>query len=159
MKSILIVLCLTWSTLLICASVTLSPSAIRACEQSAKSRLTQGDRIQEGSISAGKLNLVVDKETSQFTVSLPANPTTGYQWVVDAFDTTHFKLLRHRYITDHTQRIGSGGCMLFVFKQKEGVDYPRQTQITFRYLRAWEPDSASLMRVQVTFKKNTQKTH
>lgn len=83
-----------------------------------------------------------DQETIQaklnqpFTISLPANPTTGYQWFVD-YD---YGLLRE----DSSQfesgaaslppRVGAGGTSVFVFTPVQ----PGKTTIRFVYRRSWE---------------------
>src|SRR5579885_3392241 len=51
-------------------------------------------------------------------IQLPANQTTGYQWVLANYDTKKIKWLSYRYITPHTQLIGAGGKAEFTFKIK-----------------------------------------
>lgn len=109
--------------------------------------------------SAKAIYLVVDKESAQFTVSLPANPTTGYQWAIDTYDMARFDPISSQYVGAPVKRIGAGGKMLFVFELKKGVEYPTCTLMVFRYARPWEPSSGALTRVRVTFKKITQNKH
>ena len=105
------------------------------------------------------VKLVVDVKAAAFTVSLPANPTTGYQWVVEKYDTSHFDKISSQYVAESTTRMGAGGQMQFVFERKKDVDYPACTQMTFRYARPWEPTKGSVTRVTVMFKDATQKKH
>ena len=108
---------------------------------------------------ADNIHLVLDKEAAQFTVSLPANPTTGYQWAIDTYDMTRFDHISSQYVGAPVKRIGAGGKMLFVFERKKGVKYPTCTRMVFRYARSWEPSSGTLTRVRVTFKEITQNKH
>jgi inhibitor of cysteine peptidase len=76
----------------------------------------------------------VDQE---FTISLQANPTTGYDWKTVSFDTSLITLVKKDYNQDdHSGKplVGSGGTDFFTFKAlKTG-----ETKITFIYYRPWE---------------------
>ena len=101
--------------------------------------------------SAEKLSVTVDADASQFTVSLPANPTTGFKWVVSKYDTTHFNYLSSEYVATLPARIGSGGHSVFHFSRKSGVKYPRTSHMLFHYARAWEAKSGTDMDVTIYF--------
>ena len=52
-----------------------------------------------------------------FTVTLPANPTTGYQWqLARPLNVKMIKLIGSEYIADDTGLIGSGGKQVWKFK-------------------------------------------
>lgn len=93
---------------------------------------------------------VAPGETS-FTVSLPSNPTTGYDWTITRFDAKLLKLVTSKYTPDKTDRIGSGGTMAFNFELLSGVSIPQTTTMEFRYARSWEKDGATLQNVVVVF--------
>ncbi|KTD82400.1 protease inhibitor I42 family protein [Legionella waltersii] len=97
------------------------------------------------------LVITVDKKEPIFVVSLPANPTTGYQWSVEQFDQTLFSLTSSNYLRPQSKLIGAGGTMRFTFTLKKGIVYPNQTKMTFKYARSWEPDSASVKNVTINF--------
>jgi inhibitor of cysteine peptidase len=68
-----------------------------------------------------------------FTMILPSNPTTGYQWQVN-FDSSYLELVKQQYTPSDTMLIGSGGADRFEFKSiKIG-----ETLLIFSYLRPWE---------------------
>ena len=101
--------------------------------------------------SAETLNVTVDASVPQFTISLPANPTTGFKWVVDKYDTTRFTLLTEAYSANPSARMGSGGQSVFTFAVKATCKYPKATRMTFRYQRPWDEQSARLTQVNITF--------
>ena len=52
-----------------------------------------------------------------FTITLPANPTTGYQWqLARPLNVKLIKLISSEYIADDTGLIGSGGKQVWKFK-------------------------------------------
>lgn len=105
------------------------------------------------SYGADALTLHVKSTSPQFTVTLPANPTTGYQWNVAKYDKQHFRLISSRYIAPRTRLIGAGGQMIFTFAPAKGKAYPPTTQMTFNYARPWESTGGTLKQVNINFKK------
>ena len=106
--------------------------------------------------SAEKLSMTVDASAPQFTISLPANPTTGFKWVVKHYDTTHFTFLKAEYVATVPTRIGSGGQTKFVFSRIRGVKYPKNSRMTFSYSRPWDAKSGSETIVTIKFIKPVQ---
>lgn len=104
------------------------------------------------SASAGK-GLVMEVSTNQktFTVSLPANASTGFQWSVVHFDKELLSLSSSQYIAPYTKLIGAGGKMQYIFTVKKGKKYPAQSTILFKYARSWEPHSGVLKKVTIRF--------
>jgi inhibitor of cysteine peptidase len=52
-----------------------------------------------------------------FTITLPANPTTGYQWqLARPLNDKMVKLIKSEYVADDTSLIGSGGNQVWKFK-------------------------------------------
>jgi inhibitor of cysteine peptidase len=105
------------------------------------------------------VRLVVDEKATQFTVSLPANPTTGYRWRIDFYDHHYFKLLKSKYIGSNPKRMGSGGEMLFVFERIITKNNPADAHMDFCYARPWEPNDGNITHVQVKFKPLLQENH
>ena len=102
------------------------------------------------SVHAGDdISMNVNKDQSSFTVTLPANPTTGYQWSVVSFDKNLLTLKESKYQAPQTRLIGAGGKMLFTFDLNQGKAYPDKTNMVFNYARSWEPDSGSRQNVIV----------
>jgi predicted secreted protein len=70
-----------------------------------------------------------------FTISLPANPTTGYNWTVD-YDYVLLKPENAQFerAGQQSMRVGAGGTSVFVFTPIS----PGKTTIYFVYKRSWE---------------------
>ena len=101
--------------------------------------------------SLEKLSVTVDVKAPQFTISLPANPTTGFKWVVKDYDTTHFNYLNSEYVAGLPARIGSGGHTIFSFAPKPKVKYPKSSLMTFCYARPWDVKSGTETEVSISF--------
>ena len=79
--------------------------------------------------------LILAKVNEPFTISLPANPTTGYEWKAD-YDYVLLKQESAEFerATTETKRVGSGGTSVFVFLPIK----PGKSTIYFVYKRSWE---------------------
>lgn len=89
-------------------------------------------------MAAEKTTIHVDGKNNQFIVSLPSNPTTGFQWTVEQYDKQFLQIKEQHYQTHEINRVGSGGEMVFTFSRCKGALYPKSTIIIFRYARSWE---------------------
>lgn len=103
--------------------------------------------------AADTMSLNVDTSNSQFEVTLPANPTTGYQWTVEQYDKSILKLLSSKYVAPQTKLIGAGGQMLFTF-QLLGKIYPQSSTLVFKYARPWEANTGTVKKVTINFNKD-----
>ena len=97
------------------------------------------------------LSINVANNEPSFTVTLEANPTTGYQWSVVQFDKQLFTLSKSHYQRSTTNLIGAGGEMNFTFSLNTGRSYPKQTNMVFNYARSWESGSSTAKNVTVNF--------
>jgi inhibitor of cysteine peptidase len=70
-----------------------------------------------------------------FKVTLPANPTTGYQWgLAKAPDEKLVRLVKSAYKRPDAKLMGAGGDMTWTFKAlAEG-----KTEVKLTYARPWE---------------------
>ena len=76
----------------------------------------------------------VTKDGTHLEILLKENPTTGYSWTVDDYDTS----ILSASTTEGT--VGSGGTHLYRFTgQKEG-----KITLTFRYYRNWEDKDTAI---------------
>lgn len=101
--------------------------------------------------SADTINVNVDANTQQFKITLPANPTTGFQWTLKQYDKSILKLKSSEYQASQTKRIGAGGDMVFTFSRVKKAIYPKSTVMLFRYARSWEHKSGIAKKVVVHF--------
>ncbi len=107
---------------------------------------------QSSSATSGALSLGAQDNGSNFSlrpgdilrVTLPANPTTGYDWHVTTLPASHLELLGQEFLTPtDSQRVGAPGETVMEFRAKspepEGVG-----TLELGYFRSWEgEDSAS----------------
>lgn len=97
------------------------------------------------------LTLNVNVSDPIFIVTLPANPSTGFQWSVVSFNKNLLALSDSSYEKSNPNLIGSGGQMHFTFMLKKEINFPKSTEIVLKYARSWEPGSATLKKVKVNF--------
>ena len=82
-----------------------------------------------------KVELIRARVNESFTISLPANPTTGYEWKAD-YDYILLKQESAQFegAASGTKRVGAGGTSVFVFQPIK----PGKSTIYFVYKRSWE---------------------
>ena len=80
-----------------------------------------------------KVQLIRARIKQPFTISLPANPTTGYEWKPD-YDYYLLELAKTEFEKGPSEAIGAGGTSVFVFNPIR----PGKTTIAFVYKRSWE---------------------
>ena len=105
------------------------------------------------SCASNDMVVTVNNQSSNFKVSLPGNPTTGYRWVVSHYDTTRFDAPTTSYVASSNKPMGAGGVFTFTFKLKHGLKNPKQTQVSLSYARSWDKNSADKKDVTVIFAK------
>ena len=100
--------------------------------------------VSAGQSASGTFITTTDRETGNFSPNcvdlyFPSNPTTGYSWEVSAADDG-IVAVRDQYFADSGDlgMTGVGGTHWFHFSGlREGT-----TSVTFRYVRAWDPETA-----------------
>jgi len=80
-----------------------------------------------------KVQLIQARVNESFTISIPANPTTGYNWTAD-YDYILLDQGRAEFEKSPSGALGSGGTSVFVFTPLK----PGKTTIYFVYKRSWE---------------------
>lgn len=84
------------------------------------------------------IRLTNDQQTLE--VSLPANPTTGYQWYAQNYDHELLSLQDYRYVSPNSKLMGASGTALFTFNiDPSFYSAPQTTTISFIYQRPWSP--------------------
>jgi inhibitor of cysteine peptidase len=98
--------------------------------------------------------LHINAQDKTFSLTLPANPTTGYQWTIKQYDKALLTLTDSRYVAPNTKRLGAGGQMLFTFSYDLNTPTTQSTTLVFEYKRAWEKAPVTLETIQVYFDGN-----
>lgn len=101
--------------------------------------------------AAETMTINVDPNQSQFRVTLPSNPTTGFQWTVKKYDQSFLQLIASQYLAPKTKLIGAGGQMQFTFELIPGKTHSSSTEMLFKYERSWEPNTGTMKTVTVNF--------
>lgn len=99
-----------------------------------------------------KEQITINAKQENFTITLPANPTTGFLWSVVDYDKEIFELIKQQYIRSKEGLVGAGGNSLFTFKLKKQSSYPSSSIIKFKYSRSWEPKSAIDKEIKIIIK-------
>jgi len=99
--------------------------------------LTQTGETTNGSATLGPTeagSAVALEVGGELTITLPANPTTGYNWVVAAINPTLLTQIGEPEFSTESDLIGAGGTMTFHF---EGTA-SGQDSLRLEYRRPWE---------------------
>lgn len=101
---------------------------------------------------AEPISVMVNPNQDSFQVSLPSNPSTGYQWQAKKYDQNLFTLIGDSYApVKQSTVIGASGLTTFNFKLVKGVQFPDSSVMIFHYLRPWDPGSVSQQIVNIRF--------
>lgn len=79
----------------------------------------------------------VSVNSPDFSIQLPANPTTGYDWQVKGIDAAVVQFKGKRYLAPNRNLVGAAGMTLLQFRLKSVDNYPKSTQIQLIYTRPW----------------------
>jgi predicted secreted protein len=91
-----------------------------------------------------EVQLIRARVNESFTISMPANPTTGYSWTAD-YDYVLLNESMAEFEKSTSRALGSGGTSVFVFTPLK----PGKTTIYFVYKRSWENIVADTRAFQV----------
>lgn len=98
----------------------------------------------------------IDTNSDQFSITLPANPTTGYRWYIKSFDKDTFNMVSRKYVATKTTRLGAGGEQTFTFQLQENKSYPKTATIVLQYARPWEQDKGTIKTLELVFKQSCE---
>ena len=97
-----------------------------ACKDSSAVKVVDGKKLME--VKAGE----------EFSISVYANPSTGYGWqLAEALDADYLALVSKEYLTKDTALVGAGCEQEWVFKALKAG----QTNISLKYMRPWEKNT------------------
>ncbi len=126
-----------FSIVLICFSILVLASSNGANESYGFSYSLNAEQKVEKTYKSSDFVTIEIEPEDELTLYIPANATTGYQWVLkDDFQAEFAQLISSQYIAPDSQMMGAGGTSVWVFKaHKEGL-----TTLAFEYIRPWEVD-------------------
>ncbi len=89
--------------------------------------------------------IVVGADQSELTIALPSNPSTGFVWLIDSYNSQLLKLSDHEYVAAKEAKVaGAPGIEKWVFTVKSKAIAPQMTKVVLVHVRPWEAiDSTS----------------
>ena len=95
--------------------------------------------------------IVVTAKKPQFLLTLPANPTTGYMWVLQGnYNSALIRPVKHTYQAANQKLIGAPGTDVWIFKvQPLAFKVPTQLRVVLNYRRIWEKTAAQTKTFQI----------
>ena len=79
------------------------------------------------------------RQKDEFTLTLDANRTTGYQWILTRYDADYIKPIRYEYQPAKTNMLGAPGKSIWTFKAPSGAfSAPTLHRIKLIYARPWD---------------------
>jgi len=95
-------------------------------------------------------SVVLASGTSSWTLSLPSNPTTGYQWQLVALPTNYIELVEHHYVPSDTRRIGAGNYEVWEFHiTPAAYEGSRAFILKMHYARPWEKTDSDVKTILI----------
>jgi predicted secreted protein len=92
----------------------------------------------EVNFSDPKQAIIATAESSTITLTLPANPSTGFCWFLVKYDQNFIEPISQKYYATKTDRVGAGGYERWKFKIKSKTfNVPIATEIQMLYARPW----------------------
>jgi inhibitor of cysteine peptidase len=83
--------------------------------------------------------VVVTPVQREVTIGLPANPSTGYQWMLRNYDSTLMATPSGEYLPGRIDKMGSPGVSVWRFKfKKQAFKSLHKTAVVLVYKRPWE---------------------
>jgi inhibitor of cysteine peptidase len=80
----------------------------------------------------------VSQKDSQFNITLAANPTTGYVWLLEKYDPNFVTVVKHVFQAPDTKLVGAGGVDVWTFKLTPvAFSAPHILKIKLLYARPW----------------------
>ena len=100
---------------------------------------TEADILDADILEYGTYDKTV-KAGEEFTISMKANPTTGYQWKADAGDAI---IVDEKYVVDQGREglCGAGGIQYYTLK----CDSPGVYKVVLDYQRSWEGSEGNVI--------------
>ncbi len=90
------------------------------------------------SVSDPGKTIMVSQTAPEFTITLAANPSTGYSWFVADYDPQFITVIKHSYQAPISQLVGARGIDVWNFKVNPAAfTAPHLLKIDMLYARPW----------------------
>lgn len=85
--------------------------------------------------------IIVSEQQNEFYIQLASNPTTGYSWFIQDYDSKWIKVKKHQFISYQPSMPGASGLEIWKFKiNSNAFKTPQQLKIHFVYQRPWNKE-------------------
>lgn len=98
-----------------------------------------------------EFDYTVAADQNTFTVRLTSNPTTGFQWILMAYDHKLINLNASQFMASKSRLMGASGTMIYNFSVLQGVKRPDRSSMIFVYRRPWESNTGTKQVVTIHF--------
>ena len=90
-----------------------------------------------------------------FSIQLPSNRTTGYEWHLTTYNPKYVQVLKTEYQIKNSHLIGAGGKENWFFKLTPlAFSQPDNLSITFSYSRSWNKKEIGQIKIfQIAIQK------
>jgi len=139
---------------LLCLTVFVALSAFSITQKTGEDGMDIAYRIGDEATQTvywqpGKTVFITAEPDERVEIRLPANATTGYEWVLDkGYHKRYVEFLKRGYEVANPELLGSSGTSVWLFKAgHEGV-----TELTLEYLRPWEEETEDKRVVLIQFR-------
>ena len=80
------------------------------------------------------------QQTREVSFTLASNPSTGFIWLLESYDSHLLKLVKHDYAAPDNKknRVGTTGVENWTFTAKSKIPGPQVTKITLINARPWD---------------------
>jgi predicted secreted protein len=91
--------------------------------------------------------IVINQNHATFTVQLAANPSTGFNWFLQAgYPIELIQPIHHAYKSPTQKLNGASGVEEWTFKVSDlALKVPTQIHIKFNYQRQWEKQAGKIL--------------
>jgi len=95
--------------------------------------------------------ILVSKKNPEFSLQLPANPTTGYLWLLKGnYNANLIEPVKQIYRVNNNKLIGSPGFDTWTFRVKPlALIVPTILQLNLIYTRSWEKHAAKTIKLKI----------
>ena len=102
-----------------------------------------------------KEKIVVLQKQPTFTITLQSNPTTGFSWKLDKYDSKLVSFVSQQHVAPKNKKLmGAPGYDVWTFKAiKANYRVNQVGHITLVYARPWTKDGATKVTFTVVVKK------
>ncbi|MBS0350610.1 MAG: protease inhibitor I42 family protein [Proteobacteria bacterium] len=118
--------------------------------------ITMNARSEEIKYADPNEIIVVTAAHREVAIRLPANPSTGYLWMLHSYDKSLMETPVSEYIPGRTDKIGAPGVSIWRFKFKaRAFQSLHKTTVILQYQRPWEQTVVKKQRVHFILRRGS----